>query len=225
MDTPAGPAQEPPVSREAVVDLLGVLAYGELTACIRMASDSDLAPTLSVKAAMAGLASREYRQYEQLVERMRGLGVDPEAAMQPFMAPFTAYHDRTRPKTWLEGLVKAYVGEGIAKDFYREMAALVDEETRGVMDLALEDVGEADYIVGVVRDATRTDPPTGARLALWGRRLVGEALSQAQAVAVDRDALAGLLLASGGGLAEVGEMFHRLTERHQARMRRLGLQG
>jgi hypothetical protein len=34
--------------RAAVTDLLGVLAYGELTAFLRMAVDSDLAPTLSL---------------------------------------------------------------------------------------------------------------------------------------------------------------------------------
>ena len=37
---------EDPTYHAAVVDLLGVLAYGELTAFIRMAVDSDLAPTL-----------------------------------------------------------------------------------------------------------------------------------------------------------------------------------
>ena len=46
-----------------------------------------------------------------------------EAAMAPFVAPFASFHERTRPKGWLEGLVKAYVGDGIAKDFYREMGA------------------------------------------------------------------------------------------------------
>lgn len=218
------PQLQDPEYRDAVIDLLGVLAYGELTGFLRMAHDAELAPTLSVKASMAGLAANEYRQYEQLVDRIREMGVDPDAAMQPFIASFTAYHDRTHPKSWLEGLVKAYVGEGIAKDFYTEIAALVDEQTRAAITPALQEDGEADFIVSVVRAAIRTDPPTGARLALWGRRLVGEALSQGQAVAVDRDALANLLLQSQGGLAEVGQMFTRLTDNHRVRMGRLGLQ-
>ena len=188
-----------------------------------MAADSDLAPSLRLKSEMAGLATNEFRQYEQLVERMRDMGIDPDRAMEPFVAPFTAYHERTRPRTWLEGLVKAFVGEGIAKDFYREMAAYVDEDTREVMTLALDDIGEADFIVGVVRDAIKTDPKAAGRLALWGRRLLGEALSQAQAVAVTRDALAAFLIGGGADLAAVGEMFTRLTERHTERMARLGL--
>ncbi|MGL4178191.1 MAG: ferritin-like fold-containing protein [Dermatophilaceae bacterium] len=216
-------SDEDPHYRAAVVDLLGVLAYGELTAFIRMAVDSDLAPTLSLKSSMAQLANAEYLQYVQLVERMTAMGIEPEPAMAPFVAPLTAYHERTKPKGWLEGLVKAYVGEGIAKDFYREMSALVDAETRAVMNLALDDAAETEFIVSIVRDALRTDRTAAGRLALWGRRLLGEALSQAQAVAVERDAMSALLVGGGVDLAEVGAMFTRLTTNHEKRMNRLGL--
>ena len=212
-----------PAYHAAVVDLLGVLAYGELTAFTRMAVDSDIAPTIALKSAMAGLANTEYVQFTQLVDHMRSHGIDPETAMAPFVVPFAAYHERTRPKGWLEGLVKAYVGDGIAKDFYREMSRFVDEDTRGVMERALGDEGQADFVISVVRDTLKTDRTAGGRLALWGRRLLGEALSQAQAVAVERDAMSALLVGGGVDLAEVGQMFTRLTDEHQARMARLGL--
>ncbi len=209
--------------RAAVTDLLGVLAYGELTAFVRMAVDSDLAPTLSLRSQMAHLAHTEYVQYTLLVEHLRSLGIDPEAAMQPFVVPFAAFHERTRPKSWLEGLVKAYVGDGIGKDFYREVSGFVEPETREVMTAALDDRGQSEFVVSIVRDALRTDAAAAGRLALWGRRLMGEALSQAQAVAVDRDAMSALLIGGGMDLAEVGRMFARLTENHQRRMTRLGL--
>src|SRR5687767_14601249 len=144
---------EDPAYHAAVADLLGVLAYGELTAFTRMAVDSDIAPTLALKSAMAGLANTEYVQYTQLVDHMRAHGIDPETAMAPFVVPFAAYHERTKPKGWLEGLVKAYVGDGIAKDFYREMSVFVDDDTRAVMERALDDEGQADFVVGVVRNA------------------------------------------------------------------------
>jgi hypothetical protein len=194
----------------AVIDLLGVLAHGALMASLRMAADADLAPTLRIKSAMAALAFGEFRQYEDLIAKMRGRGIDPETAMQPFVVPFAAYHERTRPSDWLEGLVKAYVGEGIAKDFYREMAGFVDADTMAI-------------IVPLVRAAIETDPRATGRLSLWGRRLMGEALSQGQAVAVDRDALANLLVGGEADLTQVGEMFGRLQTRHQERMARLGL--
>lgn len=224
--TPTAPAAEPapePGYQAAVVDLLGVLAYGELTAFIRMAVDCDLAPTLGLKTSMGRLATVDFAHYTLLVDHMRARGLDPEAAMAPFVAPFVAYHERTRPNGWLEGLVKAYVGDGIAKDFYREMSVFVDEDTRTVMQSALDDVGHSDFVVQIVRDAIATDRRAAGRLALWGRRLLGEALSQAQAVAVERDAMSALLVGGGVDLGEVGRMFTRLTDNHQKRMSRMGL--
>ncbi len=226
-DSPQEQVPEPdaePQYQAAVVDLLGVLAYGELTAFIRMAVDCDLAPTLALKSAMGQLAATDYANYKTLVEHMRSRGMDPEAAMGPFVAPIAVYHERTKPKGWLEGLVKAYVGEGIAKDFYREMSAYVDEDTRTVMQSALDDEGHAEFVVQIVRDSIHTDRTLAGRLALWGRRLLGEALSQAQAVAVERDAMSALLVGGGVDLGEVGRMFTRLTDNHQKRMSRMGLE-
>lgn len=217
---------EPPgglTDQTAVVDLLGVLTHGALMASLRMAADADLAPTLSLKASMAALAFGEFRQFEDLATHLRTHGVDPERAMAPFVAPFASFHERTRPSDWLEGLVKAYVGEGIAKDFYREMASFVDPETRAAMAGVLDESDEAEFVVPVVRAATQTDPRSVGRLSLWGRRLLGEALSQAQAVAVERESLANLLVGSRADLTEVGEMFNRIRGRHQDRMERLGL--
>ena len=94
-----------PQYREAVGDLLGVLAYGELTALTRLAGDSELAPSHPLKASVAALAVAEFRHYEILVGRLEEMGLAPEAAMAPFLAPIDAFHERTRPSTWLEGLV------------------------------------------------------------------------------------------------------------------------
>jgi hypothetical protein len=219
-----------PQYREAVGDLLGVLAYGELTAFTRLAGDSELAPSQPLKASVAALAVAEFRHYEMLVARLEEMGLRPESAMAPFIGPIDAFHERTRPSTWLEGLVKAYVGDGIATDFYREVANYVDPSTKELVHSAMQDVGQADFVVKVVREAIRSDERVAGRLALWGRRLVGEALSQAQQVAVERDALSSLLVGGIGlpdrpsaDLAELGRMFARLTDEHTRRMGRLGL--
>ena len=86
----------------------------------------------------------------------------------------------------------------------------------------LADTGHAEFAVDRVRAAIAADPIVAGRLALWARRLVGEALTQAQRVALDRPALAGMF-AGMGDLAEVAELFQRLTDAHSARMTRLGL--
>ncbi|MDN5791005.1 MAG: ferritin-like domain-containing protein [Micrococcales bacterium] len=214
--------------RAGVTDLLGALAYGELRAFSQLAQDSEHAPGLRSTAELARLAAREFAHYEALAERLASLGVATEDAMEPFVAAIDEFHDRTQASGWLEGLVKAYVGEGIAQDFYREVAQYVDADTQAlVRDVVHEDNGAADFIVTAVCEAIAADPRLAGRLALWGRRLVGEAITQAQRVGVEHDALAGLLVGSpgrsGADLAELGRMFARLTDEHTRRMERLGL--
>jgi hypothetical protein len=58
---------------------------------------------------------------------------------------------------------------------------------------------------------------------LWGRRLVGEAISQTQRVAAERDALTRLIVGGTGGLAEIAQLIDRITTRHTERMTAIGL--
>ncbi|MGY0058678.1 ferritin-like fold-containing protein [Streptomyces sp. LZ34] len=215
-----------PQYRAAVVDLLGALAYGELAAFERLAEDAKLAPTLEDKAELAKMASAEFHHFQQLRDRLAEVGEQPTAAMEPFAAALDGFHRQTAPSDWLEGLVKAYVGDSIASDFYREVAARLDSDTRGLVLSVLDDTGHASFAVEKVRAAIEAEPRVGGRLALWARRLMGEALSQAQRVVAERDALSTMLVggvADGFDLAEVGRMFSRITEAHTKRMAALGL--
>lgn len=207
----------------ATVDLLGVLAYGELTAFERLASDAQLAPTVGDKVALASMANAEFGHFQQLRDHLLTNGIEPEEAMAPFVDALDGFHDVTQPNDWYEGLIKAYVGDGLATDFYREVAAYIsDEPTRALVHAVLADTGQASFAVARVKEAIANDPSVGGRLALWGRRLLGEALIQAQQVAVERDALLQLLVGSGD-LAGITRLLSRLTDRHTERMTSLGL--
>lgn len=220
-------AFEDPAYVAAVVDLLGAITYGEISAFERLAEDSKLAPVLEDKLALAKMASIQFGHIEPLLARISELGADPMEAMAPFVRPFDVFHAATAPSDWLEGLVKAYVGDGLASDFYVEVASFLDAGTRQLVVDSLADAGYADFVVDRVRRAIERDPRVGGRLALWGRRLMGEALSQAQRVAAERDSLAALLAGGvdrpGMDLAALGRMFTRLTENHAKRMADLGL--
>ena len=220
-------ALEDPAYREAVVDLLGVVAYGEISAFERLAEDAKLAPTIEDKVAIATMAAGEFSKVAALHRRLEALGADPFAAMAPFSDAIERFHEHTAPADWYEGLIKAYVGDGLADDFFREIAAFLDDETRDLVVRTLEDSGHAAFVVDRVRAAIAADHRLGGRLALWGRRLMGEALIQAQRVAAERDALSALLAGGadrpGLDLAAIGRMFARLTERHTERMAELGL--
>jgi hypothetical protein len=221
-DVADGAQREP--DPQGVVDLLGLLAYATLVAFFRLTEDASLASALSDKADLAGLAFIEFGHFSRLRDRLAELGADPEAAMAPFVAAVDEFHARTAPADWLEGLVKAYVGDGIAADFYRVAAQLLDEPVRTDVLSALAVSGHAEFAIKRVREAIAADPAVAGRLALWARRLVGEALSQAQRVAADREALA-RLFSSGSAtqLGEVGRMFATLTDSHARRMASLGL--
>lgn len=219
-------ASAEPTYRAAVVDLLGALAYGELAAFERLAEDAKLAPTLGDKAELAAMASAEFHHFARLRERLAEIDEEPTEAMAPFAAALDEFHRQTAPSDWLEGLIKAYVGDSIASDFYREVAVRLDSDTRALVLRVLDDTGHSSFAVEKVRGAIEADPRVGGRLALWARRLMGEALSQAQRVVADRDALSTMLvggLADGFDLAEVGRMFSRITEAHTKRMAALGL--
>jgi hypothetical protein len=227
--TGTGDVWADPHYREAVVDLLGLLACTELVAFERLAADTRFAPTLGDEAELAEMAAAEVRHLLMLRERIAELSADPDTAMAPFVTVLHEFHAKTAPSDWFESLVKAYVGDGIGADFYTELAEFVDPRTRELVLEVCEDTGHSDFAVATVRAGIAADPRLAGRLALWGRRLVGEAHSQAQRVAADRDALVALLLGqvgdSGGvDLAGLGEMYGRLTQAHSVGMAALGLQ-
>ncbi len=220
-----------PSVKPGVIDLLGLLAYAELGSFFRLAGDAELAPSLRSKGQLAALAAAEQTHYQTLRERLVELGADPEEAMAPFVEPLDSWQERTAPQSWLESLVKTYVGDGIANDFYRKVAGLADEETADLVNGVLAETGRAGFVVDTVRAALDEDPKLAGRLSLWARRLVGEALSQAQQVAVGRPELAALLAeekaeGEAGGvsdLAAISRMFASLTEAHAARLAAMGL--
>jgi hypothetical protein len=111
----------------------------------------------------------------------------------------------------------------MAADFYREVAAFVDDATGELIRDVLTDAGRAEFAVREVEAAVAEQPAIAGRLALWARRLVGEALSQTQHVLADRDSLMLLLVEGTGDLTGVAALITRITDRHAERMTALGL--
>ncbi len=225
--TPTPAAFDDPLYRVGVLDLLGVLAFGEFSAAERLAEDAKMAPGMRNKVAISEMAVAEFGHFMKLRDRIEEFDEDPFEVMSPFVSTFEKFHAKTAPNDWLEGLVKAYVGDGLAADFYREIAAFLDAETRELIMETLSETGHSEFVIDQVRNAIAENPRVGGRLALWGRRLMGEALSQAQQVAADRDGLTAVLVGGadrpGMDLAGIGRMLARLTEQHAKRMESLGL--
>jgi hypothetical protein len=211
---------------DGLTDLFGLLAYAELVAFFNLSGDAALASTLEDKAALGEMAVAEFGHFRALRGELTRMGAVPEQAMQPFVAPLNSFHARTAPADWLEGLVKAYVGDGIAADFYRAIAEVLEPDARALVKEVLADTGHAEFVTARVRAAIEEDPTVAGRLALWARRLVGEALAQAHLVAAERPALARLVVGAAGasgGQGDIGRMFADLIDAHDERLAALGL--
>ncbi|MFF1382611.1 ferritin-like fold-containing protein [Arthrobacter sp. NPDC058288] len=210
-----------------IADLFGMMAYGELSAFERFAADARYSPTLHDRAVLGRIAVVEFRHYELVSARLEAMGIDAEDAMLPFQAAVDYFHSRTRPADWYESLMKAYVIDTVSADFYRAISRYLDAGTRDV----IEQIQASDETTEVLRERLRSaladDPRLASRLALWGRRLLGEALTQAQRVSYEH-AFPGSLI-DGGDSAAAKELVSGLTaglaEKHSSRMRQLGLTG
>jgi len=207
----------------AVIDLLSMVAYGELLAFERMAADARLAPDLRRRAVLSEMAGVEIANFRRLAARLADLGVDAETAMAPFVVALRQYHDSTEPQDWLEALTKAYVGDGIADDFFGTVAAFLGAPDRQLVLDVLHDSRYAEFAGTEIRAAIGADPRVADRLSMWARRLVGEGLSQAQRVAAERTALTRLIGSGSAGHGGVPALLRRLTVAHTARMAAVGL--
>lgn len=228
MSEPGGPAAysapEPDdADRAAVVDLLGLVAFGELLAFERMAGDARLAPDLDRRTVLSQMAAVEIGNYRRLAARLTELGVPPAAAMKPYVAALQDYHDSTEPRDWLEALTKAYVGDGIADDFLSEVAAFLAEPDRQLVLEVLHGSRYDEFAADEIRAAITADPKVANRLSMWARRLVGEGLSQAGRVAAERSSLSALIARGAGQPGTVHALLKRLTTAHTARMAAVGL--
>lgn len=206
-----------------VTELFAVLAYGEISAFYRLAEEAQLSPSLRGKVAVAEMAAAEMRHFTRLEGALADRGVDVHDAMAPYVRALDAFHQSTNPSTWLESMVKLYVGDGIAADFYTEIAGALVPEVAAVVHDVLAETDHSQFVVAEVRGAVAVSRQKRDRLALWGRRLLGEAITQAQYVMAQRDDLTDLVITATGDLNNVVALFDRMQECHAQRMATLGI--
>ena len=241
------PLQNPPAATAApaidlgdTLELLGLIAHIESNAFVQVATAAAQAVAPDQRLDLSRIAGKALARQELVLERMTQLGLSGEAAdekMFEFDETFNDYNARTEPSDLWEALLKEYVGHGVADDFCRIIASGLDPETLEVVTTALDGGVASDTAVDVLARASATDEVLSSRLALWGRRLVGEALSVVQVLLAQRPAIAHLVAraiereaARGVDSDEAKRptdshawLFSQLTASHTRRMGRLGL--
>ncbi|OBI86968.1 ferritin-like fold-containing protein [Mycobacterium asiaticum] len=212
-----------PADHPGINEFFALLAYGEVAAFYRLTDEARMAPDLRGRISMASIAAAEMGHYELLRDALESRGVDVVSAMSKYVSALENYHRLTMPSTWLEALVKTYVADALAADLYLEIAGGLPDEVADVVREALSETGHSQFVVAEVRAAVTASGKQRSRLALWARRLLGEAITQAQFLLADHDELVDLVVAGTGGLGQISTFFDRLQETHNQRMRELGL--
>src|SRR6201993_5577102 len=170
------PASRLSADHPGVNELFAVLAYGEIAAFYRLTDEARRAPGLRGRISMASMAAAEMQHYELLHDALESRGVDVVAAMSKYVSALENYHRLTMPSTWLEALVKTYVGDALASDLYLEIADGLPDEIADVVREALSETVHSQFVVAEVRAAVTASGKQRSRLALWARRLYGEAI-------------------------------------------------
>ena len=220
--SPADPARY----NSFLTDLLGVMAYGELSAFERLSSDARYSPSLHDRAVLGRIAVIEFQHYELVSAKLDAMGLDVEAAMLPFQPSVDHFHERTRPADWYESLMKAYVIDTVTADFYRAVSWDVDADTRALVEQIQAHEGATAALRERLKAALADDPRLASRLSLWARRLIGEALTQAQWVGFEHAFVGGLAGAEDTRSKEkVRGLMAELAADHSRRMTQLGLAG
>ncbi|MCE9515988.1 MAG: ferritin-like fold-containing protein [Mycobacterium sp.] len=217
------PAPVIPADHPGINELFSLLAYGEVAAFYRLTDEARMAPNLSGRINMARMAASEMRHYELLHTTLESRGVDVLAAITRYAPALENYHRLTMPSTWLEALVKTYVGDAMAADLYLAIANSLPDDVADVVREVLGETVHSQFVVAEVRAAVSASGRQRSRLALWSRRLLGEAITQAQYVMADHDELVDLVVAGSGGLGQLTDFFEAMQHTHNDRMRQLGL--
>ena len=197
---------------------LGQAAYCELGEFEALASAVATAPHLAVKEGLSAAAGRALSKHHGLITEIRRRGHEPAAEMAPFVADLDTFRRKTSGADWHELLLSCYLAGGLLDDFFIRLSdGLPRDIGPRVAQLLGEDSG-TDVLVRELQTAIETDRALGSRLALWGRRLVGDTLLVARSAMPAADPATGTATE-----ARIEPVFTELIAAHTRRMDGLGL--
>jgi hypothetical protein len=200
------------VSPELTV-FLGQAAYLQLSLYETMGRAGSSAPTMSGRLVTGVLATTALDRHRAIVAEMERSGHDPAELMAPHREPIDQFLERTSGADWYESMLTGYVTAGILNDLFanllRSLPTDVRTRLKGVFDAREEQAVIDELTADIARE-----PIVASRLAMWGRRLVGDTLL------VARSALASHAREDEERLEPV---FTELIAAHTRRMDALGL--
>lgn len=157
----------------------------------------------------ADAAAEKARAFEELAASRKVVIRQIERMLEPEIEGFRS---RTTGADWWERVLTWYITSGLLDDVLLGLSTgLRPKDARAVADI-LTEVSGRNAVASMLSEAIADDNRLANRLALWGRRLVGDTLLVAR-----------LALHVTPGDTSVEPVFGELMAGHAKRMSRLGL--
>lgn len=208
------PASSPRPGNAAAV--VGVAAFSRTVACTRYAKDADKAPDMTSRVVLMRMSAGSVASFERVRTLAAAQGLDAVSAAGRYVGFLGDFDERTRPTDWPERVLKTYLGLGLLGDFTRGLADALAEPARAELLAELADVELEELAEDQLLPAVTADAQLGARLGLWGRRVVGEEIGTLQRMLVTFPDLL-------GGPTDATALHDVLSQGAVGRMKALGL--
>jgi len=195
---------------------LGKAAYVQLMIFENLGRVVSTAPTIEAKTVLSEVAGFALAKHHGLVEEIERHGGDAATIMQPFAREVDSFQRMTQGHDWYESVMTCYLSSGFLNDFLITLArGLTGASGPRVLAVLEADTGEA-LLAKQLLAAVENNERLAARLALWGRRLVGDTMLIARWTLRPTDN-------HDSDEARIEPVFTELISGHTQRMDSLGL--
>lgn len=160
----------------SLVHYLGHGAYLQLSFFETLGHAMATAPSTESKERISRVAAIALARHHELVEELERLGESPSPAMEPFVDPVDDFQRVSLGDDWFETLLSYYVSSGILDDALRSIAQGLPGDYPRRFDQLFSDEEPHRIVTAELSGALEANPRLASRLALWGRRLVGDVL-------------------------------------------------
>jgi len=195
---------------------LGQAAYLQLEAFQTLSRAVGEVEDLAAKQIIAAAAGHALSKHQGIVAEIRRRDDDPAEVMRPFAQAIDGFSALTTGSDWRETVLAVLVTSGLLDDFFIRLAAGLPGDVGPRLAQLLGSENGQEGLLAVLRAEIVADPRLPSRLAMWGRRLVGDTMLVARSA----------LHLSGNHATDeerIEPIFTELIAAHTRRMDALGL--
>ncbi|MEQ1736871.1 MAG: ferritin-like fold-containing protein, partial [Rhodoglobus sp.] len=164
-----------------LTEFLGRAAYVQLMLFENLSRALSTAPSTAAKAAIGPAVELAISKHRALADEITRAGGSIATAMDPYTAEVDLFERSTQGADWYETLMTCYLTAGFLDDLFARLGAGLPAESSARI-VAIYHSGTAEPMLGQqLQSAIEANPRLASRLAMWGRRLVGDTLLLARA--------------------------------------------